>query len=190
MEVIKMMPGRIFLRVTILAMACSAGAASFSTSNARPQDHSAGQDPPKTSGTNSGHNYTPSSNWNVCGVIPYSGYDGWTHQGGAAWKCDDGAIVYDVTDEFTSARAAKAESLARLQEKRPERKPWRIAQTEPLGAATIIEFAEPAPVINEAAPCKWAVMWKRNEALFLIYGPDRDHVVDFYQRRGARAAKK
>jgi len=184
MEVIKMTPGRILLRVTILATACCAGAATFSTSNANPQDHSVGQDRPKTSDTNSKHKYTPFSFWNACGVIPYDGYEGWIDQAGRVWKCDDGATVFDVTDDFTTARAAETERRTRLLEKGPKPKPWRIARTEPLGAAMIIEFAEPVSVGNDVAlPCQWAVMWKRNEALLSIYGPDREHVVDFYQTR-------
>jgi hypothetical protein len=44
-------------------------------------------------------------------------------------------MVYDVIDEFTSARAAEEERMARLMEKGPKHKPWRIAQVESLGDA-------------------------------------------------------
>jgi hypothetical protein len=125
------------------------------------------------------------SSWIACGAIPYRGYDGYGGvQRGEGWKRDDGVIVFSVTDGFTTARAAEAERQARLQEKGSALRPWRIARTEPLGVATIIEFAEPVSIrSNIAAPCRWAIMWTRDKALLSIYGPDREHVVDFYQTR-------
>jgi hypothetical protein len=57
--------------------------------------------------------------------------------------------------------------------------------------ATIIEFATPAPApTDNAAPCWWAVIWARDKALSLICGPDREHVVDFYQTHSEPGAKK
>jgi hypothetical protein len=186
-----MMPGQILLRATIFALACSTGAALVSASSEPPSDHSAAQDHPKASATNSKHKYTQLSNWVACGVISSEGYDGWTSQGGVAWKCDEGATVYDVIDEFTSARAAEAERIARLEEKGPKHKPWRIARTEPLGDATIVEFAEPVSVrTNEDASNRWAVMWRRDKALLSIYGPDREHVINFHQTHHGGDAKK
>ena len=181
-----MIPGQILLRATILALACSMGAALVSASSGP-----AAQDHPKATATNSEHKYTPLSNWVACAVISVRGYDGWTSQGGAAWKCDDGATVYDVLDEFTSARAAKAERMARLEEKGPKHKPWRIARTEPLGDATIVEFTEPVSVgTKDDASNQWAVMWARKATLLSIYGPDREHVIDYYQTRHGGDAKK
>jgi hypothetical protein len=106
-------------------------------------------------------------------------------------KCGDGAKVYAVTDTFTSARAAEAERMARLEGKGPKRKPWRIARTESLGDATIVEFAEPVSVsLKEDASNHWAIMWTRDRSLFLICGPDREHIIDYYQMRHSGGAKK
>jgi hypothetical protein len=108
-------------------------------------------------------------------------------------KCSDGAKVYDVEDTYTSARAAEAERKARLEEKgpKPKPKPWRIARTESLGDATIVEFAEPVSVgLKEDASNHWAIMWTRDRSLFLICGPDREHVIDYYQRRHGGEAKR
>jgi hypothetical protein len=186
-----MMPGQILPRATILALAISVGAGLASGTGAHQPDRAAGQDQPNAGATNSEHKYTPFYGWNACGGIPYEGYDGQLSQEGSAWKCGDGAIVYDVTDSYTSARAAEAERMARLEEKGPKRKPWRIARTESLNDATIIEFAEPVSVrAKENAPNHWAIMWMRDRSLFLIYGPDREHVIDFYQTRYVGGVRK
>ena len=178
------MPGQILARVTILTLAFSVGAGLAKGTGAQQPDRSVGQDQPNAGATNSEHKYTPFYGWNACGGIPYEGYDGRLSQEGSAWKRSDGAVVYDVTDTYTSARAAEADRLARLQEKEPKPKPWRIAQTESLGDATIIEFAEPVSIrAKENASNHWAIMWTRDKSLFLIYGPDREHVIDYHQTR-------
>jgi hypothetical protein len=183
--------GQVTLRGAILALACSVGVGPVSGSNTYTPDCSVDQDRPGAGDKYSEHKYTQSSMWSACGVISYEGYDGWTSQGGTALKCADGAMVYDVIDEFTSSRAAKAERMARLVEKGPKHKPWRIARTESLGVATVVEFAEPVSVgTNDGASNRWAVMWTRDKALFSIYGPDREHVIDYYQTRQRADAKK
>ena len=53
-----MIPGQILLRDTIIALACSMGAALVSASNEPASDHSAVQDHPKATATNSEHKYT------------------------------------------------------------------------------------------------------------------------------------
>jgi hypothetical protein len=154
-------------------------------------DRASGQDHPKSGATNAEHKYTPLSIWNACGIIPYEDYDGWLHQLGLKWNCSDGAKVYAVEDNYTSARAAEAESKARLEEKGPKPEPWRIARTDSLGDATIVEFAEPVSVgLKEDASNHWAIMWTRDRSLFLICGPDREHVIDYYQRRHSGEAKR
>jgi hypothetical protein len=106
-------------------------------------------------------------------------------------KRSGGAKVYAVEDSYTSARAAEAARKSRLEEKGPERKPWRIARTESLGDATIVEFAEPVSVrLKEDASNHWAIMWTRDRSIFMIYGPDREHVIDYYQRRHSGEAKR
>lgn len=186
-----MVCGQITLRATILALACSIGAALTSQSNAYPADRSVGQDLSIARDTNSKHKYTPLFAWNACGGIPYLDWEGRLNQEGQAWKCDDGAIVYFVTDGFTSDRAAEAERRARLAEQRPEGKPWRIARTDLLGDAVIVEFAKPVSVgVKEDASNHWVIMWARDRALFSIYGPDREHVIDFYETRYRGETKK
>ena len=178
------MPGQIVASVIILTLAFSVGAGLPSGTGAHQPDRAAGQDHPQAGATSSKHKYTQSSGWISCGAIPYRGWEGRRNQEGSVLKCSDGAKVYDVEDSYTSARAAEAEHIARLEEKGPKRKPWRIARTESLGDATIIEFAEPVSVLaKENASNNWAIMWRRDKSLFLIYGPDREHVIDYYQTR-------
>ena len=154
-------------------------------------DRASGQDHPKAGATNAEHEYTPLSVWNACRGIPYEGYEGRLSQEGSALKCSDGAEVYAVEDNYTSARAAEAERRERLEEKGPKPKPWRIARTESLSDATIVEFAEPVSVsLKEDASNHWAILWTRDRSLFLIYGPDREHVIDYYQRRHSGDAKR
>ena len=154
-------------------------------------DRVSGQDHPKSGDTNSGHKYTKFTGWVACGGIPYEGYDGRLSQEGLALKCSDGAKVYAVTHTYTSARAAEAERKERLEEKGPKRKPWWIKGTESLGDATIVEFAEPVSVsLKEDASNHWAIMWTRDRSLFLICGPDQEHVIDYYQRRHSGEAKR
>jgi len=154
-------------------------------------DRSVEQDPSIARDTNSKHQYTPLYNWNACGGVPSSGWEGRIDQEGQAWKCDDGAIVYFVTDDFTSDRAAEAERKARLAEQGPEPKPWWIARTELLGEAVVVEFAEPVSVgVKEDAPTHWVIMWAHDKSILSIYGPDREHAMDFYETRYRGQAKK
>jgi hypothetical protein len=181
-----MKPGQISRRATILTLTFYVVAGMASA-----PDRASGQGHPKSDDTNSEHKYTPYTGWVACGGIPYEGYDGRLSQEGSALKRSDGAKVYSVTYTYTSARAAEAERKERLEEKGPKRKPWRIAWTEPLGDATIVEFAEPVSVsLKEDASNHWAIMWTRDRSLFLICGPDREHVIDYYQRRHSDEATK
>jgi hypothetical protein len=154
-------------------------------------DRASGQDHSQAGATNSSHKYTKYTGWVGCRGIPHEDYDGRLGQEGLALKCSDGAKVYDVAYTYTSARAAEADRKERLEEKGPKPKPWRIARTESLGDATIVEFAEPVSVsIKEDASNYWAIIWSRDRSLFLICGPDREHVIDYYQRRHSGEAKR
>jgi len=178
--------GQILRRATILTLTfyVVAGIASA-------PDLASGQDQSQAGATNSSHKYTRYTGWVGCRGIPHEGYDGRLGQEGLALKCSDGAKLYDVTYTFTSSRAAEADRKERLEEKEPNRKPWRIARTESLGAATIVEFAEPVSVgATEDAPNHWAIMWTRDRSLFLICGPDREHVIDYYQKRHSGEANR
>lgn len=189
-----MIPGQITLRATALALACFVVTAPISGGNklsAYPQDRSAAQDGGKIGATNSPHRYTELSVTIACGVIPYEGYDGWIGSQREEWKCDDGAIVYSVTENFRSSRGAEAERMARLNAKAPAHKPWRIAQTASVGDITIVELAEPVSFgSGTGASSQWVATRARGASLFLIYGPDREHVIDHYQSRHERDAKK
>ncbi len=180
------MPGQISLRATILTLAFSVGA------GLAPAPYRAsGQDHSQAGATNSDHKYTRFTGWVACRGIPYEGYDGRLGQEGLALKCSDGAKVYAVTQTYTSARAAEADRKERLEEKGQTRKPWRIARTASLGDATIVEFAEPVSVsLNEDASNHWAIIWTRDRSLFLICGADREHVIDYYQKRHSGGAKR
>jgi hypothetical protein len=147
-----------------------------------------GQDGRETGAKNSPHRYRRSSRWIACGFIEYPGYDGRIDAEGDVWKCDDGATVHVVKEGYTSSRAADAKRLARLEAKDIAAKPWRIAQTVSLNEATIVELAE--PVLYRGASSKWVIIWVRDTSLFLIYGPDREHVMDVYQTRYGGDVKK
>jgi hypothetical protein len=173
---------RFTLRATALAMACLAGAEPGPGSNmlgAHAISHSVDQDDRKASATNPTHRYKRSSRWITCGAIEYPGYDGCIGASGNVWKCHHGATVQVVKEGCTSSRAAEAKRLARLEAKDMAAKPWRIEQTETLDEATIVELAE--PVSFHGVSSKWVIMWVRDNSLFLIYGPDREHVMDVYQ---------
>lgn len=180
------------IRIAALALACIvvfAPAPVAKVLSAYSPDQSPDQDIPQTEATKSRHEYTPSSIMIACGVEPYRGYEGWTGSESAKWKCDDGSKVYFVTEEFGSSRGAKAERLARVKGRAPTNKPWKIAQTESVGDTTIVELAKPLTFDSEETG-KWVVIWQRNASLYLIYGPDREHVTDFYQSGHVREAKK
>jgi hypothetical protein len=189
-----MIPGQITLRATALALTCIVGTAPISGSNilgAFPLNHLVDQDGRKADAANSPHQYTPVSVTFVCGVIPYSGYEGRVNSEIELWKCDDGAKLHDAKEGFTSSHAAEAERLARLRGEGKVGNPWKIAHTDLVDGATIVELAEPVTLGDkEAGSSQWVVMWAREASLFLIYGPDREHVMDFYQTRYGDRAKK
>jgi len=193
-----MIQGQITLRATALALTCIVGAAPISGSNilgAFPLNHLVDQDGRKADAANFPHQYTPVSVTNVCGVIPYSGYEGRVNSEIALWKCDDGANLHDVKEGFTSFHAAEAERSARLRGEGEVGMPWKIAHTDLVDGATVVELAEPVMLVDklidkDAASSQWVVMWAHEASLFLIYGPDREHVMDFYQTRYGDRAKK
>lgn len=181
-----MIPGQRLRRAAILTLTFYVVAGMASA-----PDRASGQDHSQADAKNSEHKYTRFTGWVGCRGIPYEDYDGRLGQVGLALKCSDGAKVYAVTHTFTSARAVEAERKSRLEGKWPGRKPWRIERTESLGDATIVEFAEPVSGgLKEDASNHWAILWTRDRSLFLIYSPDREHVIDFYQMRHSGEAKR
>jgi hypothetical protein len=147
-----------------------------------------GQDGRETGAKKSTHRYKRSYRWISCGAIEYPGYDGRIDAEGYVLKCDDGTTVHAVKEGYTSSRAADAKRLARLEGKDKAANPWRIAQTESLGDTTIVELTE--PVSFRGSPCKWVIMWVRDTSILLIYGPDREHVMDYYQTHYGGDANK
>ena len=74
-----MLPGRITLQATALALTCVVGAAPAPGSNilsAFATARSVGQDGHEAGAKNSPHRYKRSSRWIACGAIEYPGYDG------------------------------------------------------------------------------------------------------------------
>jgi|SRR5262245_3058924 len=187
-------PGHRTLHATALAMACAVGAVSVSRSDdscINYASRSVEQDDPKANNTNSPHRYTPHSTTIVCGVIPYNGYEGWVGSDTTTWNCVDGAKVYDIKEDYTSSRAAEAERIMRLEARDTARKPWRIKQTELVDNAMVVELTESAWVITEGnTSIKWVVIWVHYASLSLIYGPDREHVMDFYRTHYKETAKQ
>jgi hypothetical protein len=127
--------------------------------------------------------YVIKSGWNACGGIPYKGWDGCTSQAGALLECADGAIVYSVRESCTSPKAAIAERLVVLNGSRSGLH-WKITQTTAVGEALLVELAEPVQVSPEtAATSRWVYLWADGPSLRLIYGPDREHVMEYFNTR-------
>jgi len=185
-------PGHRTLRATVLAMACAVGAVSVSKSNdlstnqlSRPVD----QDDPRSSNTKSPHRYTLVSNALACGAIPYRGYEGRITTRRAKWMCTDGVIIFSIKEGYGSTRGAEAERIVRLEAGYSASTPWQIKRTESVGNAMVVELTEPVSV-GEGATNKWVVIWAHERLLSLVYGPDRDHVMDFFQTHYNDSAKQ
>ena len=136
------------------------------------------------------HRYTMESGWNGCGGIPYAGWEGCTSQTGTALRCDDGARVYLVKENCTSSLAANNKRLSRLEKTDPSTQGWQIVHTEPLGDALLLELVSPTQVFTEEpGSSKWVCLWTEESSLVLIYGPDREHVLDYFKTRQKSATK-
>lgn len=137
------------------------------------------------------HRYVVVSAWNGCGIIPYQGWEGCMSQTGTALKCDDGARVYFVEDHCTSPRAATDKRLSALEMGETKEKGWRIKQRIPFGDALLVELAEPVQVSEEKpATSRWICLWTERSSLKSIYGPDREHIVDYFQARDSGPGKR
>jgi hypothetical protein len=64
-----------------------------------------------------------------------------------------------------------------------------IAQIEPIGDALLIELASPVRVAEEPASSKWVCLWTEETSVVLIYGPDREHVIDYFRIRQREQSK-
>jgi hypothetical protein len=65
--------------------------------------------------------------------------------------------------------------------KKPER--WKIEQTVSIDEVTLVELREPVSASFDSDQSeKWVVIWARGTSLFSIYGPDREHAMDYYQK--------
>ena len=137
------------------------------------------------------HRYESESGWNGCGVIPYEGWEGCPSEGGTALRCDDGPMVYLVRDSCTSSLAANNRLLSHLEQTDQPAKSWQIVHSEQMGEASLLELANAVKVFTEEpASSKWVYLWTEKSTLILIYGPDREHVLDYfktYQRDAKRA---
>lgn len=137
------------------------------------------------------HQYVVESVWNGCGFIPYEGWEGCMSQTGTALKCDDGARVYFVEEHCTSLRAATDERLSRLEMGDRKEKGWRIKRRIPFGDALLIELAKPVQVFQEEpATSRWICLWTEKSSLKLIYGPDREHIVEYFQAHHSGLGKR
>jgi hypothetical protein len=186
--------GHITLPATVLALAVSIGASQGSKSGLPGRyesSRSADQDGQKAGAINSPHIYTPDSISIACGVIPYDGYEGIVNTELSVWKCNDGAKIYAVKEDFASSRAAEKERIKRLEGKSRARKPWKIEQAVTLDKNTLVELREPVSAgLGAPESNKWVVVWAHNASLFSIYGPDRDHVMDYYQKHHKAGLKR
>ena len=128
------------------------------------------------------HRYVMESGWNGCGGIPYSGWEGCISQTGIRLRCDDGARLYFVKDNCTSSFAANNKWLFQFEKGYPATQDWKIVQTEPMADALLVELASPVRVNSEEpASSKWVCSWIKESSVVLIYGPDREHVIDYFK---------
>jgi hypothetical protein len=127
--------------------------------------------------------YVMTSGWNGCGWIPYEGWEGCYSQSGAVFQCVDGATVYSVREHCTSPKAAVAERLSRLNGSRSGLN-WKITQTTQIGNALLVELADLIQVWPETVTTsRWVYLWMDDSSLRLIYGPDREHVLEYFNTR-------
>ena len=130
------------------------------------------------------HQYVMESAWNGCGGIPYKGWEGCTSQTGILLKSDDGVKVYFVQEHCTSPSAASNEQQSRLAGTKEAAQQWQIIQTTPLDNALLVELSSPVQVEpNGPATSRWVCLWTQDASLVLIYGPDKEHVVDYFRVR-------
>ena len=128
--------------------------------------------------------YVMTSGWNGCGGLPFKGWEGCTSQSGAVLKCVDGTIVYSVRDHCTSPDAAATEQLTVLGGVRSISPNWKIIRTTLMGGGLLVELAEPIQVLPEAGATSLCVyLWTEGPTLRSIYGPDREHVLEYFENR-------
>jgi hypothetical protein len=127
--------------------------------------------------------YVIQSGWNICGGRPYKGWEGCSSQSGALFQCVDGATVYSVREHCTSPKAAVAERLRFLNGSRLGRN-WKITQMTAIGEALLVELTDPVQVSQETVTTsRWVYLWRDGSSLRLIYGPDREHVLEYFNTR-------
>ena len=128
------------------------------------------------------HQYVVDSSWNGCGFNPYEGWEGCMSQTGMVLRSDDGVKVYFVQEHCTSPNAAKNEELLRLTGTKEAASKWQISQQIALDDALLVELSSPVPVgLNESAASRWICLWVEKSSLVLIYGTDREHVVEYFR---------
>lgn len=137
------------------------------------------------------HQYVFEAAWNGCGIIPYEGWEGCVSQTGTVLRRDDGARVYFVEENCTSPRAASDERLSRLEIGDRKEKSWRIKRRIPFGDALLIELSKPVQVFREQpATSRWICLWTERSSLKLIYGADREHIVDYFRAHHSGLGKR
>ena len=126
--------------------------------------------------------YVPNFAWNSCGFIPYARWEGCRSQEGSRLKSDDGATVYFVQDHCTSPGAANDELLSKLQGAERRGPQWQIIQTVPVDNVLLVELEAPISVASDGPTLsKWVYVWVEDNLLNMIYGPDREHVDEYFR---------
>lgn len=127
------------------------------------------------------HRYVVESAWNGCGPIQYPGWEGCHSQSGSVFRCTDGARVYLVVEHCTSSFAANALRSSRLDGTGSTDRDWRIAAATPLGNALLVELGKPVSIgLDDSASVTWICLWTQDGTLRLVYGSDKEHVVDYF----------
>jgi hypothetical protein len=114
---------------------------------------------------------------------PLEGQDGCPNQKGMALHCRDGAVVYFTADECTSARAADVRLDRALDPEHLAAIGWRVVAITRIADFVLIELADAvavSPADPAAATSDWVCLWASDAKLHAIFGPDEEHVRDYY----------
>ena len=120
--------------------------------------------------------------WNLCGFIPFAGYEGWANQHGRIW-CDEGEAVCLIEDQFTSSNAAREELTSVLAGNPTQGRRLPVRHVAELGTAFVVELAEPIPVTSSRdTRFSWVVLWAEGASIHYAYGCSREMSVRLHEK--------
>src|SRR5688500_15817877 len=121
------------------------------------------------SDTSPEHRYSGIIRWEASGTIFSKDGEGCGHQEGQIFRCDDGAFVYVVTDQCTSAAAAEAKRQTRLHPNDRTQPGWHVARALPVDGGVLVELAEPVQLASsEYDAVRWILVWTQGACAMMI----------------------